>query len=206
MLLPFNSRAAMLALAGNDAVKQTLVQNGLSKGIVQRFIAGESMDEALAAVRRLQEKHIRTAFDLLGENVRTKREAQEATDAYIHVLDTAASMGLPDPYISVKLTALGLDLSDDLAAQNLDCILVAASSFHHAFVRVDMEGSAYTQRTLDIVRAGFAEFGNVGTVLQSCLKRTDKDLAQLLTDGIRSAWSKAHMPSRPPSLTPTRRT
>ena len=152
--MPLSSRAALLALSENDAVKSALAQNGLSKGIVQRFVAGETLEDALQTARQLGERGIQTAFDFLRENVQTKREAQDATDAYIHVLDTAVATGIKEPYISVKLTGLGLDISDELAAQNLDCILVAASSFHHAFVRVDMEGSAYTQRTLDIVRAG----------------------------------------------------
>ena len=182
--MPLNSRAVMLALADNNAIKRTLVQNGMSKGIVQRFVAGETLEEALVTVRRLQEKKIGTALDLLGENVATEPEAKEAASAYIRVLDALAESGLPSPYISIKLTALGLDLSDAMAAQNLSLILTASRAYPDAFVRVDMEGSAYTQRTLDIVRASHREFGSVGTVLQSALRRTDDDLALLISDGI----------------------
>ena len=182
--MPLNSRAVMLALADNNAIKRTLVQNGMSKGIVQRFVAGETLEEALVTARRLQEKKIGTALDLLGENVATEPEAKEAADAYIRVLDALAESGLPSPYISIKLTALGLDLSDAMAAQNLSLILTASRAYPDAFVRVDMEGSAYTQRTLDIVRASHREFGSVGTVLQSALRRTDDDLALLISDGI----------------------
>jgi len=182
--MPLNSRAVMLALADNNAIKRTLVQNGMSKGIVQRFVAGETLEEALVTVRRLQEKKIGTALDLLGENVATEPEAKEAASAYIRVLDALAESGLPSPYISIKLTALGLDLSDAMAAQNLSRILTASRAYPDAFVRVDMEGSAYTQRTLDIVRASHREFGSVGTVLQSALRRTDDDLALLISDGI----------------------
>jgi len=182
--MPLNSRAVMLALADNNAIKRTLVQNGMSKGIVQRFVAGETLEEALVTARRLQEKKIGTALDLLGENVATEPEAKEAADAYIRVLDALAESGLPSPYISIKLTALGLDLSDAMAAQNLSRILTASRAYPDAFVRVDMEGSAYTQRTLDIVRASHREFGSVGTVLQSALRRTDDDLALLISDGI----------------------
>jgi len=182
--MPLNSRAVMLALADNQTVKRTLVQNGMSKGIVQRFVAGETLEDALATARRLQEKGIGTALDLLGENVATGQEAGEATEAYIRALDAVAKAGLPRPYISIKLTALGLDLSDALAAQNLFRLLTAARAHPDAFVRVDMEGSAYTQRTLDIVRSAHREFGGVGTVLQSSLRRTDGDLATLISEGI----------------------
>ena len=181
--MPLNSRAVMLALADNDTIKRTLVQNGMSKGIVQRFVAGETLEDALDAARRLQEKKIGAALDLLGENVATEQEACAATDAYIEVLDAFAKAALPSPYISIKLTALGLDLSDAMAAQNLFRILEAARAHADAFVRVDMEGSAYTQRTLDIVRAARREFKNVGTVLQSYLRRTDADLDLLIEEG-----------------------
>ena len=182
--MALNGRAVMLALAENETVKRTLVQNGMSKGMVQRFVAGETLDDALNAVRRLKAQNISTALDLLGENVATEAEASASADAYIGVLTAVADANLPAPYISIKLTALGLDLSDALAAANLTRILTAASAYPGAFVRVDMEGSAYTQRTLDIVRAAHKDFGHVGTVLQSYLRRTDDDLAQLNADGI----------------------
>ncbi len=182
--MALNGRAVMLALAENEAVKRTLVQNGMSKGMVQRFVAGETLDDALGAARRLQTQQINTALDLLGENVATEAEAAASTDAYIGVLTALADAKLPSPYISIKLTAIGLDLGDALAADNLRRILTAASAYPEAFVRVDMEGSAYTQRTLDIVRAAHRDFGNVGTVLQSYLRRTDDDLAQMNSDGI----------------------
>jgi len=184
MTLTLNSRTVMLALAENEMVKRTLVQNGMSKGMVQRFVAGESLEDALETARRLNAKNIGTAFDLLGENVATEPEASASTEAYIGVLTAVAEAGLPPPYISIKLTALGLDLGDALAASNLRRVLVAASDIPGAFVRVDMEGSAYTQRTLDIVRAAHKEFENVGTVLQSYLRRTDDDLALLNAEKI----------------------
>ncbi len=183
--MPPNARSFMLAVADNDAIKRTFVGNSLSQNVVRRFVAGETLDDAVAVARSLHGDKIASALDFLGENATTAHQAQESTDAYIRTLDTLAQSHLPAPHVSVKLTALGLDLGDDVAAQNLDCILVAASSIKDAFVCVDMEGSAYTQRILDLVRAGYAEFGSVGTVLQSYLKRTDDDLHQLIADGIR---------------------
>lgn len=197
--MPLNSRAVMLALADNQAIKRTLVQNGMSKGIVQRFVAGETLEDALATARRLQERKIDAALDLLGENVATEQEAEESAEAYIHALDAVAEAGLSSPYISIKLTALGLDLSDGMAAQNLFRLLRAAQAHKDAFVRVDMEGSAYTQRTLDIVRAAHREFGGVGTVLQSSLRRTDDDLALLIGEGISVRLVKGAY-AEPPSV------
>ena len=112
-------------------------------------------------------------------------EAETAAQSYAHSLQALAAMQIPAPYLSVKLTALGLNLGTAVAVKNLGLLLSSAQSIQGAFVCVDMEGSAYTQRTLAIVRAAFAEYGNVGTVLQSYLRRTDADLEILLTDGIR---------------------
>jgi len=184
-MMPLTARAALVSVAENEVVRQTLTKYGLSKGFVQRFVAGETLDDALATARRLRESGIGAALDLLGEHVRTEREAEAATQAYIRVLDTLDLAHLSPPYLSVKLTALGLDSGDAVAARNLNCLLAAAQAVKDAFVCVDMESSAYTQRTLDIVRPAYAEFGNVGTVLQSSLRRTDDDLQTLIADGIR---------------------
>ena len=197
--MPLNARTLLLSLADNPAVRQTVSKNGLSKGLIQRFVAGETLPEALAAAQGLQAHHINTAMDLLGENVATEAEADAAASAYIAVLGALAGSGLPSPYISIKLTALGLDLGDDLAIFHLRRILMAAQTGGNAFVRVDMEGSAYTQQTLDIVRAARAEFANVGTVLQSYLHRTDADLTLLISENIRVRLVKGAY-AEPPSV------
>ena len=177
--------AALLSLADNDAVKQIVTRYGFSKGLVQRFIAGETLETALLAVRRLQEQGLSAALDELGENVSSEYEAESAAQSYVHSLQALTAMQIPAPYLSVKLTALGLNLGTAVAVKNLGLLLSSAQSIQGAFVCVDMEGSAYTERTLAIVRAAFAEYGNVGTVLQSYLRRTDADLEILLVDGIR---------------------
>ena len=177
--------AALLSLASNDAVKQIVIRYGFSKGLVQRFIAGETLEAALLATCRLQEQDLSVALDELGENGFTEYEAEAAAKSYIHTLHALDAAQIPTPYLSVKLTALGLNLGTAVAAKNLGLLLSAAQSIRGAFVCVDMEGSDYTERTLEIVRAAFAEYGNVGTVLQSYLRRTDADLEILLTAGIR---------------------
>ncbi len=181
--MSLNSRTVLLSLAQNEEIRQLLVRNGMSKGFVKRFIAGETLPEAIGTARDLQAKQIHAALDLLGENVSTEQEAAEATDAYIRTLDAITEAKLWDGYISIKLTALGLDLGDAIATKNLRRILEAAQS-QDAFVRVDMEGSDYTQRTLDIVREVHQDFADVGTVLQSYLRRTDDDVQQMNADSI----------------------
>ena len=182
--MPLTACAAFLSLAEKDTVRQTLTRYGLASGLVQRFIAGETLSEALKVAQNLHAKGIGAALDLLGENTRDEREAEVATQAYLRVLDALALSSHLTPYLSVKLTALGLDLGETVAARNLDCLLIAALAVRGAFICVDMEGSAYTQRTLDIVRSAHTEFGNVGIVLQSYLRRTDDDLKTLLAAGI----------------------
>jgi len=182
--MPLSARALLLKLSDNTQVKTLLTRSGMSQGLVRRFVAGEDLPDALAAARALQTQHIRTALDLLGENVGSAREASKATDAYVAVLDALENAHLADGYVSVKLTALGLDQSDTLALSNLQRIADAARAQRNTFVRVDMEGSAYTQRTLDIVRAAYSEYPQLGTVLQSSLRRTDADLQSLIENGI----------------------
>lgn len=182
--MPLSARALLLKLSENTQVKTLLTRNGISQGMVRRFVAGEALPDALATARVLQTSRIRTALDLLGENVGSELEASASTDAYIAVLNALGEAGLSDGYISVKLSALGLDQSDALALHNLKRIADAARAQSSTFVRVDMEGSAYTQRTLDIVRAAHSGYAQIGTVLQSSLRRTDGDLQMLIESGI----------------------
>ena len=124
--MPLSARTLLLSLADNRTVRRTVAKNGLSKGLVQRFVAGETLPEALAAARALQAHGISVALDLLGENVASEAEAQAAADAYADVLGALAQSGLPSPYISIKLTALGLDLGDELAMTHLRRLLTEA--------------------------------------------------------------------------------
>lgn len=179
-----SARAALIALSDLPPVKHTLTRTGMTRGFVRRFVAGETWDDALAVARALHTKRIDTAFDLLGENVATDAEAQANADAYLHVLDSAvADRDLRDVYLSIKLTALGMDIGDGVARRHLRALLSAAQG--RAFVRVDMESSAYTERTLALVREAHWEFpGTVGTVLQSALRRTEGDVDDLNAEGI----------------------
>jgi proline dehydrogenase len=179
-----NSHRLLLSASKNDSLKRLLAKNGMSKGVVRRFIVGETTTEAIAVAHALQEQHVHAALDLLGENVNSPEEASQATAAYLNLLDAIENSDLSDGYISVKLTALGLDQDKGIAAQNL-CRILTAAKKHNTFVRVDMEGSAYTQQTIDIVRTAHQDFDNVGIVLQTYLYRTDDDLEQMISDKIR---------------------
>ncbi len=172
-------RRPMLALADNRTVEGLMRRNGFSKGLVRRFVAGEDLETALEAVRRIAAQGMTATLDQLGENVATVQEAQAAVSSYVTILRWMAAAGL-EPNISVKLTMLGLDLGDDLARENMIPILEAAREVG-GFVRIDMEGSAYTERTIAITETLHDRFPDqVGTVIQSYLKRSADDVERMI--------------------------
>jgi proline dehydrogenase len=142
---------------------------------------GEEIDDALAAARELQTQRIGTILTHLGENLTDASEAEAVTQHYLRVLDLVRAAGL-DAQISVKLTQLGLDLSVELCQTNLKTLVARAAELGN-FVWIDMEGSAYTEVTLDVFRRVRLEHANVGVCLQSYLRRTASDLAALLPLG-----------------------
>lgn len=177
-------RSGMLALAENERIQRVVTRNGFSKGFALRFVAGETLDEAMAVTRNLNQSGLTVTLDLLGENVTSEDEACAAADAYCQILDQIAEAGV-NSNISIKLTMLGLDISDDLARANTAKVLERAKA-HNNFVRIDMEGSPYTQRTLDIAYDLHEQYpGTVGIVLQSYLYRTDRDIRDAIAAGIR---------------------
>ncbi|HEY2806974.1 MAG TPA: proline dehydrogenase family protein [Gemmatimonadales bacterium] len=159
--------------------------NGLAKRFASRFVAGETLDTAVVAVRDLNARGISASLDLLGESVNNKGEAQAAADTAVAMLDRIAAEKL-NSNISVKLTQLGLDLDHDLCVANARRVLDKARSLD-TFVRIDMEGSAYTQRTLDLVEHSlFADYPkSVGVVIQSYLYRSTADIDRLIGLGMR---------------------
>ncbi|MGH9886343.1 MAG: proline dehydrogenase family protein, partial [bacterium] len=148
----------------------------MAKKFASRFVAGETLDEALAAVRALNAKGIPASLDLLGESVTNEKEARATGRAYLEILDRIHQQKL-DANVSLKLTAMGLDISEDLCVSITQDVLERARQYD-TFVRLDMEGSAYTERTLalfyDRLYPAYKE--NVGIVLQSYLYRTSSDV------------------------------
>ncbi|HEY9724570.1 MAG TPA: proline dehydrogenase family protein [Oscillatoriaceae cyanobacterium] len=177
-------RKALLTLADNKAMYKMIVGNDLTRGLTRRFVAGEALDEAIGAMRELNTQGIKGSLDLLGENVYTVDEARAAGKAYEQILDRIAETGL-DTNVSLKLTQMGLDLGEDLCREITGGVIAKAKQYGN-FVRIDMEGSPYTQRTLDLFKRLFAEYGTtVGIVLQAYLYRTADDVEDMIKLGAR---------------------
>ena len=177
-------RSIFISLSANDAVRKFVIGFPLARRVSRRFVAGERLDEAVAAIRRLNQRGLLATFDHLGENVRSAAEAREAVGEYIRMLDAIEQEKLPSN-VSLKLTHMGLDLEADICLENLRRILFHARQ-SGIFVRIDMEGSPYTQRTLDaydlLRREGF---DNIGVVIQAYLYRSEGDVRRLAAQGAR---------------------
>jgi proline dehydrogenase len=166
----------LLYLSNQRQIFKFVRNNGLAKSFANRFVAGETLDTALAAVEKLNARGITASLDLLGESVHNEAEARAAGDAYVAMLDRINDRKA-NANVSVKLTAMGLDISEDLCVATMHKILQRARDYG-SFVRIDMESSEYTQRTLDLFehRLYPAYRENVGIVLQSYLYRTFADV------------------------------
>jgi proline dehydrogenase len=169
-------RSALLYLSGQQQIFRFVRNNRLAKSFANRFVAGESLDTALAAVTRLNARGITASLDLLGESVHNEVEARAAGHAYVTMLDRIHEQKAR-ANVSVKLTAMGLDVSEDLCVAIMHEILQRARDYQ-TFVRIDMESSEYTQRTLDLCEQRLypAYRESVGIVLQSYLYRTFADV------------------------------
>lgn len=169
-------RGALLYLSEQQQIFTFVRNNRLARGFANRFVAGETVDTAIEAVRSLNARGITASLDVLGESVHNEKEARSTARHYVEMLDRIAAEGV-DANVSLKLTAMGLDVSEDLCLRLMDEVLTRARE-HGTFVRIDMEGSAYTQRTLDMFEnrlyPGFRD--HVGVVLQSYLYRTMADV------------------------------
>ena len=173
-------RQGLLWLSGHQGVFNFVRRNGLARRFASRFVAGETVDEAVAAARELARRGITASLDFLGESVAAEAEAAAARDQYLRMLDRMAAAGV-EVNVSVKLTQMGLDISEPLCLANMTAILEKAAALD-GFVRLDMEGSAYTQRTLDFFRHHlFDRFGShCGVVIQAMLRRSESDIDDLI--------------------------
>ena len=169
-------RNALLYLSSQPQVFKFVRRNAMAKSFASRFVAGETLETALAAVKQLNSKGITATLDLLGESVHSESEARDSARSYLQMLDEIQKRKL-NANASVKLTAMGLDISEDLCVSNMQNILDKAREYE-TFVRLDMEGSDYTEKTLDLFyeRLYPSYRGNVGIVLQSYLYRTTSDV------------------------------
>ncbi|MHB8433903.1 MAG: proline dehydrogenase family protein [Candidatus Tyrphobacter sp.] len=152
--------------------------------LARRFVAGETIDSAIAAVRGLNDAGMAASLDFLGEDVLDRATATKTTSTYIAMLDAIGSSGVRSN-VSVKLTAIGILIDEGFALENLVRILERAKSNADPFVRIDMEGSALTERTLALFERAFRLHDNVGIVLQAMLKRTAADVERAIALGAR---------------------
>jgi len=177
-------RRAILAVADNGAVSGFFRSSRLARGLVNRFVAGETLETALAAARDLHARDITTTLDLLGENVTTPEEASAAVDSYAAILRAMRETAL-EPNISVKLTMLGLDFGEAAARANTGRILDVAREVG-GFVRIDMESSAYTAVTMRVFEDLHAAYpAEVGIVIQAYLRRAEADVRRVIELGAR---------------------
>jgi proline dehydrogenase len=176
-------RALLLELAKSSRLRRWITSNGTTRRLAQRFVPGEDLGAAIEAARRSNQARMTVSLDHLGENVLTREDAERARQAYTNALDRIALENL-DANVSLKLTHLGLDLGDEFCAEQLRIVTERAVALG-SFVRVDMEGSAYTDRTLQIVKQARAGTPAVGTVIQAYLYRSEKDIQDLLSIGCR---------------------
>ncbi len=174
-------REGLLWLSERQSVFQFIKNNGLAQHFASRFVAGETLDSAIEVAKTLNGKGISTSLDLLGESVTDRAAAQAARDQVIETLDRIASDVEGDTNISIKLTQMGLDLDEDVCVDNL-CQVLNRAREHGIFVRIDMEGSAYTERTLRLfAERVHPEFGDLsGVVIQSYMRRSTSDVQKLL--------------------------
>ena len=180
-------RSAFLWLSGQPRIFRFVRKNSLAKYFASRFVAGETIEEAIATVRALNAPPdtLSASLDLLGESVLHAEEAERARDTYLELLGRIHAAGV-NANVSVKLTQMGLDIDETLCLANMRAIIGRAKQ-HDSFVRIDMEQSAYTAKTLQLFTdVLYPEFGNaVGVVLQSYLRRTAADVDAMIALGAR---------------------
>ena len=157
--------------------------SSLAQRLSTRFVAGSTLDDALAVGRRLNAEGITVTLDHLGESVTSLEEAAAARDVYLRVLPAIRDAGIQGN-VSLKLTQFGLDFSYDECKANVERLVNCAAQMK-TFVRVDMESSEYTDRTLDLVHDLHARYGSVGVVIQAYLRRSRHDVERLCREGIR---------------------
>ena len=179
-------RSSFIALSTNAPLRHFSESSATGRRMSSRFVAGMTLDEVVQAAELLQEQGIASTLDSLGENVHTPEEAERSANIYHQLLDVIGEKKL-NANVSVKLSQMGMEL-DPALAEGIVSRLTAHARTVNSFVRVDMEGTPYTQATIDLVRRLHAEPGNqgrIGVVIQAYLFRSEADIQTLLKDGIR---------------------
>ncbi|HTX36374.1 MAG TPA: proline dehydrogenase family protein [Bryobacteraceae bacterium] len=176
-------RSLFLFLSREKRLRSWMETSPAARQFSQRFVAGEALEDALAVSRKLNGEGISVTLDHLGESVTTLDEAAQARDVYLRTLAAIHEAGI-EGNVSLKLTQFGLDLSPGQCRANVEELVRRAAAME-GFVRVDMESSEYTGRTLELVTGLHAQYGAVGTVIQAYLRRSRADVEKLCAQGIR---------------------
>ncbi len=191
-------RSTFISLSQNQPLRRFSEASAAGKRVSSRFVAGLAAEEALMAAADLNRAGLSATLDSLGENVRTPDEARRSAAVYHGLIEAIGVCGL-DANVSVKLTQMGMDLDRGLA-EHIVGEMVEHAARLGTFVRVDMEGSAYTQETIDLVCRLHRRFpGSVGVVIQAYLRRSEDDVRALLAEGIRIRLCKGAY-QEPPAL------
>jgi proline dehydrogenase len=176
-------RIFFIWISRRRAVGRLATRLPITRRMVSRFVAGQTLEEALAVVERLQEAGLRTTVDVLGESVRERAQAEAAADRYVATLDALVGRGL-DGNVSLKPSQMGVVLDPELGRDNVARVAATARA-RGAFVRVDMEDHTLTEATLELVRQLRTTTPDVGVVIQSYLRRSAADVERLIAEGTR---------------------
>lgn len=171
-------RSTLLYLSEQKRIQRFVMDRKLARRVSRRFVAGETLDEAMAVARDLEARKMQVSLDHLGESVEREYQATQATDDYIGILERIGSEEAVTASISIKPTQIGLAIDPDLCRRNLRRLAEAARERGN-FVRIDMESSHYTELTLSVFYELFEEFRNLGVVIQSYLRRSEADVRKL---------------------------
>ncbi|HKV26481.1 MAG TPA: proline dehydrogenase family protein [Candidatus Acidoferrum sp.] len=176
-------RATLLKLSQSPRFAKWVTSNATTRRMARRFVAGETLDEAVEAARVCNNAGMYVSLDFLGENSSTTTDAQRARDSYLEIFERIAQERL-HANVSCKLTQLGLDLNAEFCQGLVRSIAERAAAYEN-FLRIDMEGSAYTERTVELVKRVRSTTPAVGTVIQAYLYRSETDIQALLSVGCR---------------------
>ncbi len=172
------TKAFFLYLSGSEPARRLIMGMPFARRAARRFVVGERLDEALDAVRQLNQEKLKATLDLLGEDIGSPAEAENSTREVASILDGIQATGV-DSNLSLKLTQLGLRIGTDLCRRNLEVVLQSAAARGN-FVRIDMEGSDVTEITFRIFEQVRSQYPNVGVVVQAYLRRTYRDVMERL--------------------------
>ena len=179
-------RAAFISLSESKSLRSAAEKTWIGQRLSRRFVAGTTIEDALAATQAMNKLGLSVSVDNLGENVTNADEARHSAQLYHQMLDQMNALAL-NANVSLKLTHMGLDVDEAMAYEIASGVVQHAARINN-FVRIDMEGSPYTQRTLDFVHRLHGQLenaGHVGAVIQSYLFRSEKDVEELLAQRIR---------------------